>query len=241
LDAIRGYHYGSSAISFITDIFPSYIITRFVAKTLTLFIACRGNRGYTNRLGGCVFEMLSSALTSSESSLINLIFSSIRDGVTDLGITELPRATIKYQWDALVAEENSTRRNIINPQFLAEGGNGKVGNADGLCFAGLKNGFHFFPRTGQCIRDFRLRSRFSSTHVLALDARLEAFGQTLTNFIFVAVDVSSVNMLVADLESVRNSILDLAGSRLPRSQTCTKLSPHVKLANSNHTYREQGS
>jgi hypothetical protein len=61
--------------------------------------------------------------------------------------------------------------------------------------------------------------------VLALDARLEAFGQTLTNFIFVAIDVSSVNVLVADLESMRNSILDLAGSRLPRSQTCTKLSP----------------
>lgn len=50
--------------------------------------------GYTKRLGGCVFEILSSALTSSESSLINLIFSSIRDGVTDLGMTELPRATV---------------------------------------------------------------------------------------------------------------------------------------------------
>jgi len=50
--------------------------------------------GYTKRLGGCVFAMLSSALTSPESSLINFMFSSIRDGVTDLGMTELPRATM---------------------------------------------------------------------------------------------------------------------------------------------------
>jgi hypothetical protein len=50
--------------------------------------------GYTKRLGGCVLEILSRALTSLESSLINFMFSSIRDGVTDLGMTELPRATV---------------------------------------------------------------------------------------------------------------------------------------------------
>jgi hypothetical protein len=66
--------------------------------------------GYTKRLGGCVFEILSRALTSLESSLINFIFSSIRDGVTDLGITELPRATgrnISYTLQDFQKEERT--------------------------------------------------------------------------------------------------------------------------------------
>lgn len=51
------------------------------------------NEGKTKRLSGLVLEMWLSAFRSDESSLMSFMFSSIRDGVTDLGMTALPRAT----------------------------------------------------------------------------------------------------------------------------------------------------
>lgn len=48
---------------------------------------------------------------------------------------------------------------------------------------------------------------------------MEGLGKTLTNLIFVAVDVGGINVLVANLQGVRHGLLDLTRSRLPCSQT----------------------